>query len=222
MIKYCIFDLDGTLLDTLDTITYYVNETLTAHGISPVVREECSRFVGRGAKNLIKSALEYRGVTDTEIHEALLSEYLGKYNSNPYHLTRPYEGIEELISSLNKAGLTLAVLSNKQQSATQDAVAHFFPDGGFVRVYGGRDGIPLKPSADAVLPILEELGAQPCECAYIGDSEVDVKTALNFGAALPIAVLWGFRTRDELLDAGASRFVSTPVEIISEIEIFSK
>ena len=222
MIKYCIFDLDGTLLDTLDTITYYVNETLTAHGISPIVREECSRFVGNGARRLIKSALEYRGVTDEPFSEAILSEYLGRYNSNPYHLTRPYEGIERLVAELVEKGIKLAVLSNKQHSSTCDAIAHFFPEGSFTLVYGGRDSLPLKPSAEAVVPILSELGAEPSECAYVGDSEVDVKTAINFGAALPIAVLWGFRTREELRSAGAVRFASSPSEILTMISEFPK
>lgn len=216
MIKYCIFDLDGTLLDTLDTITYYMNKTLEAHGIKPLTRDECQSFVGKGARNLMTRALESRGITDKDTVESILSEYVADYDSDPYYLTKPYEGIEALIYELRAAGMTLGVLSNKPELATRAAITHFFGDA-FSLVHGGREGVPLKPSPDATFAMLREIGASPSEICYIGDSDVDVLTAKNFSPALALFCLWGFRTRDELMAVGGERFVSHPSEISAAV-----
>lgn len=213
MIKCCIFDLDGTLLDTLDTITYYVNKTLLAHGIESITREECSGFVGNGADSLIRRSLESRGIVDEDLCCKYLAEYKSYYEENPYYLTRPYDGIEELISTLSKREILLAVLSNKPERATRATVSHFFGDS-FRIVFGGRDNIPLKPAPDSAFEILERLSLSPYECAYVGDTETDVHTAKNFGALVSIAVLWGFRTKEELINSGAECLVCHPREIV--------
>jgi len=217
MIKACIFDLDGTILNTLSTITYYVNRSLEKNGFSPITEDECRSIVGDGARVLLRRAYALRGVYDEELVEGYLKDYLLDYDSDPYLYTAPYEGIREVISALRRAGVLLAVLSNKQDSATVSAVRHFFGED-FALVRGGVDGVPLKPAPDAAFSMLKELGALPEEVAYVGDSEVDVKTAAAFGAGLPIAVLWGFRSSEQLKKAGAETLVSSPSELLAYIE----
>ncbi len=212
MIKLCIFDLDGTLVNSLKTITYYMNRTLTKHKIDPITENECQYFVGSGARNLMKRALLSRGIDNEKILEELLAEYNADYDSAPYYLSEVYPDITELLRSLKARGIALAVASNKPDFATREAIKYFFGDL-FSFVRGGTSDMPLKPAPDIVYHIGEKLCAAPCQTAYIGDSDVDVKTAKNAGVALPIAVLWGFRTASELKAAGAEIFASYPADI---------
>ena len=219
MIKACVFDLDGTLLDTIETITYYLNRTLTRHGIAAVSSEECKRFVGSGARVLVERALSFRGIVDDEMTEKLLSEYRPDYDSDPYYLTKPYPGILELLDFLKDKGVPLAVISNKPDTATGMATRHFFGDR-FTVVRGALSGVPLKPSGGALGDLPERLGVSASEICYIGDSDVDVRFAKAFGAGMCIAVLWGFRGRSELVEAGADIFAENASDI-KEL-IFSK
>ena len=219
MIKCCIFDLDGTLLDTLDTITHYVNLTLENHNIEPISKEECCRFVGSGAKNLICRALKSRGIDDDVTVEKYLCEYKAAYDSNPYYLTESYPGIYELLAELKKQGVRLAVLSNKQHSAVVKAVSHFFTDI-FDAVWGDTGDMPIKPSPEGIYRIIRDFGVDASECAYIGDSDVDAVTGINANVALNISVLWGFRTREQLLAAGAELFVDKTSQILNLIDSF--
>lgn len=212
MIKACVFDLDGTLLDTIETITYYLNRTLTRHGIAPVSCEECKRFVGSGARVLIERALAFRGIVDQAVTDELLSEYRPDYDTDPYYLTRPYPGIVELLDNLKARGISLAVISNKPDTATGMAVRHFFGDR-FLIVRGALADIPLKPAGEAIGDLPEKLSARVEEICYIGDSDVDVKFAKAFGAEKCIAVLWGFREKSELVMAGADTFAEKASEI---------
>ncbi len=202
MIKCCIFDLDGTLLNTLYTIKYYVNKTLSDNGVEQICDDECRRFVGSGARVLVRRICESRGIAERALEEKMLSEYMAAYDSDPYFLTEKYEGTDELISALKAEKIKLSVLSNKPDLATRAAIEHFFGDA-FHIVHGGRDNIPLKPDPTSAKEILSELGCSPLEAAYIGDSDVDVKTGKDLGASLNISVLWGFRSREELISAGA-------------------
>ena len=211
MIKCCIFDLDGTILNTITTITHFVNKTLQKCGYDAITEEQCKYFVGNGARLLITRALAHLGVTDEKTVDTLLDAYDRDYKSDPYHLTCKYDGIDELLLGLRRAGVSLAVVSNKQDKIAKDAVAHFFPDT-FDLVVGSRDGVPLKPAPDAPLSVLSKLGFAPDECAFIGDTAVDVETGKNMGAARVIGVCWGFRKRDEL--AMADRIVDEPSEIL--------
>ena len=214
MIKCCVFDLDGTLLNTLETIRYYVNRTLEKYGKAPISEDECRCFVGSGARALIKRAFDSRGGVPDELFEKALIEYIADYDADPYYLTEKYSGIDKLVEGLKERGIALAVLSNKPDFATKSAVNYFF-GGAFDIVFGGREGIALKPGTDGCFEILARLGTSPEECAYIGDSDVDVMTAKNMNAGLKIAVSWGFRTKEELKDAGAELIIDAPEKIIS-------
>ena len=215
-IKCAVFDLDGTLLNTIKTINYYLNLTLSTYGLGSVSEEDTMRFVGDGATKLIERALDRVGA-DSSLIDSVYKTYNEAYNSSPYYLTEVYEGIPELLLALKEKGIRLAVLSNKPDFAVKATIGKFLPDT-FDIVRGGVDGIPLKPSPDALFEILREFGFTPDETAYIGDSEPDVLTAQNAGIKNGIFVTYGFRTADQLRAVGAKTIVDTPIEIINLIE----
>lgn len=210
-IKCAVFDLDGTLLNTIKTITHYLNLTLNSFGLPTVSEQDAMSFVGDGAVKLIERTLKHVGA-DESFFDKVYKAYNRAYNASPYYLTEPYEGIPELLSVLKSRGIRLAVLSNKPDFAVKAAAEHFLPCC-FDLVFGGRDGVPLKPCPDALFDILRELSATPEQTAYIGDSEPDVQTAKNAGVALPIFVTYGFRTEEQLLAVGAVNLVDTPDKI---------
>ena len=214
MIKCCIFDLDGTILNTITTITHFVNKTLQKFGYPNITEDQCKCFVGNGARLLITRTLAHFGVTDEKTVDTVLDAYDRDYKSDPYHLTAKYDGIDDLLSGLHRAGIRLAVVSNKQDRIAKDAVAHFFPDT-FDMVVGGKEGVPLKPAPDAPLSVLSALGFTPCECAFVGDTAVDVQTGKNMNAARVIGVSWGFRNREELSDA--DYIADDPAQILSAL-----
>lgn len=216
MIKAFIFDLDGTLLDTLATITYYVNKTLQKEGFSPITEDECRYFVGNGPEMLIRRALISRGCADGERALDLLGKYKSNYDVAPLYLTAPFEGIEELLSALSERGILIGVVSNKQEKAVLEVVRHFFGDR-VDAVRGSREGVPLKPEPDAIYEMMRELGVTSDEVVYVGDTDVDMKTGKAFGAARTVGALWGFRDKEELLVNGADALVSSPSELISEV-----
>lgn len=216
MIKCCIFDLDGTILDTITTITYYVNATLEKNGIAPITIDECKYFAGNGARKLIERSLNSKGITDEKTIEKVLAEYVPAYDEAPLYLTDSFPGISDMLRELKNRGIKLAVLSNKPDTAVGGIVEHFFP-GIFDDAAGGMDGVPLKPDPTAARGILKRLGISEAETAWIGDTSTDIETGKNLGAALSIGVLWGFRLRDELMEAGADLIVSDPKEIVSGV-----
>ena len=211
-IKCVVFDLDGTLLNTIKTITHYLNCALEGNGLPPVSEAECQSFVGDGARMLITRAITAVGEYSDELYSRVFEHYNAAYDSAPYYLTEAYGGLLEALSALRGQGLHLAVLSNKPHFATSAAVSHFFPDL-FDVVLGGRDGVPLKPDPTSLLDTISLLGCTPDECAYVGDSDVDMLTAVRAGVALPIAVTWGFRSREVLYSAGGRAFADTPGEL---------
>ena len=200
MIGCCIFDLDGTLLNTLKTITYYVNKTLASNGIEPISEDDCRRFVGNGAKRLIDSALASKEVFDAEFSARVLKEYNDAYNENTSYLTEEYDGIGKMLKAFSSRGIKLGVLSNKPDETTRLAVEKFFPNV-FCSVHGGRVGVRLKPHPDALLEMISDMGASLSEVAYIGDTGVDVQTGKAAGVALTVGVSWGFRDREDLAGA---------------------
>ena len=211
MHKLCIFDLDGTLTDTLESLTYSVNLTLQELGADPITDEQCKAFVGSGARRLIERSLEAAGVDLERIEEAM--EIYGRVFKKfcTYHVA-PYEGITELLYALRERGIQLAVLSNKPHLQTVDVVEMFFEENLFSHVQGQKEGIPRKPDPTAALMIAEKFGVTPEECVYIGDSDVDMKTGTAAGMTT-IGVAWGFRTKDVLLENGADYIAERADEI---------
>ena len=215
MIKGCIFDLDGTLLNTLPTIRHYVNLTLSKFEKGSVSEKDVKKMVGNGSKKLIERALTKVGA-DLDDLEKIHKFYSDTYDKDVTYLTHTYDGIPELLATLKTHGIKVAVLSNKPDFAAKEAVKTFLGD--LVDVtYGGRDDVPLKPSPDGVFSILEELDIKKEECAFIGDSSVDMLTGKNSGL-FAIGVNWGFRDEEELIQNGADKIVSTPDEILEIVK----
>ncbi len=222
MIKSCIFDLDGTLLNTVESIRYFLNLTLEKYGINPISHEQTKLFVGEGALNLTKRSMR-AGAIDTDTLEGMslshkiCKEYSEIYDKNPYYLTAPYQGIPDAISELKSRGIKLAVISNKPEQTVKQLIENHFPNT-FEIVEGAIPNRKLKPDPVSVLSICERLGVSPSETLYFGDTATDMKTARNYGAYLAVGVLWGFRTKDELLKNGADRVISSANEIISLLD----
>lgn len=207
-----IFDLDGTLLDTLDDLAAAVNYALRQHGMPEHTREDVRRFVGNGVRLLMTRAIP--DGEDNPLFEATFQTFREYYMEHSLDTTRPYDGIPELLGELRARGKRVAVVSNKFYAATSELCHHFFPD--TVEVAIGEheaEGIRKKPAPDTVKEAFRQLGVDSRNAVYIGDSDVDLQTARNAG--LPcISVLWGFRDRTFLEAHGATTFVTTPEEIL--------
>lgn len=213
--KLAIFDLDGTVLDTLADLAASTNIALRQNGL-PVrsVSEICS-FVGNGMKKLIDRAVP--GSIDHALAAKVLADFKAHYAAHCTDKTAPYTGVPAMLAALRAAGVKLAVLSNKADAAVQVLCRQYFPDM-FDVVAGEREneGIRKKPAPDALLTIMKQLGVAAGDTVYIGDSDVDVMTADNAGVDM-IAVTWGFRSEEMLRAAGAYRFATDPEELISLI-----
>ena len=207
-----IFDLDGTLLDTLDDLAASVNYALRTHGMPGHSTDDVRRFVGNGVRKLMERAVP--DGADNPLFEEAFATFRQHYMTHSLDTTRPYKGIPETLAALKARGCRLAVVSNKMMAATQSLCSHFFPD--TIEVAIGEheaDGIRKKPAPDTVIAALDALGVGKERAVYVGDSDVDIQTARNSG--LPcISVLWGFRDRDFLKQHGAESFISTPSELI--------
>lgn len=205
-----IFDLDGTLLNTLADIRASVNHILKKYGFEPRTLEQVRRDVGNGSGVLLERSLpEGR---DTPGFDKLLEEYTAWYQTHNMIETAPYEGIPELLSRLVASEHKLAVVSNKPDANTKALVGKFF--GGHISVaIGERPGVARKPAPDTVRKAMGELYSYPYETVYVGDSEVDLKT--SHAAGIPcISVAWGFRTRELLQEAGAKTIITKPAELL--------
>ncbi|MBR2912956.1 MAG: HAD family hydrolase [Oscillospiraceae bacterium] len=212
--RLAIFDLDGTILDTLEDLTDAVNYALKECGYPTRTISEIRSFVGNGIRKLIERALP-EGTAETEIsrvHEIFAHYYKEHCNLK----THPYDGVPQMLQELRMAGVKTAVLSNKADFAVQPLVAQYFPNL-FDLALGERAGIPRKPAPDAVLEILERLDTDKADAVYIGDSDVDIMTAQNAGIPC-ISVDWGFRSRQQLLAAGALKIASTPSELVEMLQ----
>ena len=216
MYKACIFDLDGTLTDTLDSLTFSVNETLKEIGIPQITEDQCRIFVGNGAKVLIEKALRAGGDTELKHFDEAMAAYRRIFDENcTYHVV-PYPGVKAMLSQMRAMGLKLAVLSNKPDRQAVHVVSEIFGEGVFDRVQGQRDGTPRKPDPAAALEIASAFGAGPDETVYIGDSEVDAATGKAAGMKT-ILVSWGFRGAEDLKAGGAECVVDSADEIIEMV-----
>ncbi len=216
MYRLCIFDLDGTLTDTLDSLTFSVNETLKEMGLLPVTAEKCRQFVGNGARVLMEKSLLEAGEADLRRIDEAMQIYGRIFDVNcTYHVV-PYEGIPGMLEAMMQKGMKLAVLSNKPHRQTVHVVESVFGKGMFQHIQGQRENIPRKPDPKAALQIAEELGISPEDSVYIGDSEVDIATGTN-AHMMTIGVTWGFRGRAVLQEAGARYIAGSPEEIMKMI-----
>lgn len=213
----CIFDLDGTLADTLHSIAHFGNGTLEAFGYPPIDPIEYKQLVGNGADLLMRRMLARVGAKLSEEElKRFRAEYDRRYADDPMALVGAYPGLPYVLPRLRESGMKLGVLSNKPDDMTQAIVAGLYP-GIFHAVHGQREGIPTKPDPAAVLALAEELGAAPGGVLYIGDSGVDMDTAKNAGMD-SCGVLWGFRSKEELLEHGAMYLAGDPAELEKVIE----
>lgn len=207
-----IFDLDGTLLNTIDDLAAAANASLAANGFPKRTLAECQRFVGNGIGKLLERALPPGEQTPQNV-ENLRPTFLAYYGEHLTDFTRPYAGIKELLKNLAARGIKLAVASNKYQRATEKLITHFFGDTPFVAVLGQRENVPIKPNAHVVREILSLSHETRETCLYVGDSQVDMQTAKNAGVRV-CAVTWGFRTKEELAVYSPDFYADTPAEIL--------
>lgn len=211
--KACIFDLDGTLTNTLESMTYSVNLTLEEMGLSKITKDQCRLFVGNGARVLMEKSLKAAGDTDASRIEEGMEIYGRIFDQNcTYHVT-PYEGIPEMLKALKDKGIHLAVLSNKPDRQTVKVVKAIFGEELFDYAQGQKEGIRRKPEPDGVWYLMEQMHVSKEECLYIGDSEVDAATGRNAGLKT-IGVLWGFRDRKTLETAGVDDLIDRPDELL--------
>ncbi len=206
--KAILFDMDGTVLDTLRDLNAAANRALSEFGFPPMSLDDTRRRIGNGSRRLLE--LSVPEGTETPLLERILAWYLPYYNAHANDSTAPYPGIAALLTALRKAGFRLAVVSNKPDRTVKELAAIHFPR--MLEIAVGENeagGVRRKPWPDTLLTAAECLGVRPDECLYVGDSEVDVLTAARAGMDCA-SVLWGFRSREELESAGAARLFDTP------------
>ena len=217
MIKLVIFDLDGTLADTIGDLAAAANGALAAHGY-PVHDIDAYRyFVGNGISKLIERALP-SGVSE-QSRDEVFKDFTARYEHDCMRLTKAYDHMPELVSQLKQAGIRCAVASNKPDVFSKLIVEELYGEDKFDIICGKKDGCPAKPDPAVVFDILGKLGVSAKEALFVGDSNVDVHTAHNAGIKC-IGCEWGFRGADELREAGADIIVSDPSDIFSAVQTF--
>ncbi len=211
--KLAIFDLDGTVLDTLDDLANAVNHTLEVHNMPTRTLKEIRAILGNGARNLIERSVPEG--TDAAVTDGVFEYYKKYYEEHSEINTKPYDGVMDMLHALKDRGIKLAVLSNKPDAAVQPLAKKYF-EGIFDYVSGEREGITRKPAPDGIYEALRVLDIPPEDAVFVGDSEVDIDTAKNAPMTC-ISVCWGFRDADFLLESGATRIVSRANELFDEI-----
>lgn len=209
-----IFDLDGTLLNTLGDLRAATNHALEVRGLPPHSMEEIRQFIGNGIRLLICRAMP-EGTPEAEI-DAALDDFKAYYAAHIHDRTVPYDGIPQLLTALRKRGIQVAVLSNKIDSASQQLIEYFFPGKTDV-VFGEHVGVPRKPDPTSCRMVMQQLGVQPEQVLYVGDSGTDMQTAKNAGL-YAVGVTWGFRSKEVLLEYGADVLVHRPKQILQILD----
>ena len=212
--RAAVFDLDGTLLNTLADLADSGNELLASYGMAPHPEPAFRYFVGNGSRKLMERILP--GKSPEQIDEAL-ARYKAIYEIHLTAKRTPYAGISETLSALKARGVRMAVCTNKHISAAEALIRKYFPADTFDAFEGDRPGVPRKPDPAHVRIVLEKMGVMPEETVYLGDSGVDMQTAVNAGT-LPVGVLWGFREKDELMENGAQILLSKPSELLEKVD----
>lgn len=215
MIKAVVFDLDGTLLHTVPDIAAALNRALSACSLPTHDQKTVETFLGNGIRDAVLKAVP--AGTGEETIQQVLDLYRDDYVAHCTEQTTLYPGVREMVDILAARGIPLVVLSNKTEATAQKIVRHFFPNGEFAAAFGRVPDRPLKPHIDAAKPVMETLHLSPEEIAYAGDSNTDILFARSVGM-LPIATPWGYRSREELIEAGAKLIAETPMEILDLLE----
>ena len=215
--KAVIFDLDGTLVDSLADLSDSVNLMLESYGFPTHEMEQYRYFVGNGSKKLMERTLPRDKAASAEFVEEALVKYKAIYKERLLEKTRPYNGVRELLEELKSRGIPLGVCTNKHNDAALTIVKILFAPGTFEEVLGDRPGFPKKPNPATPLEIASHLGVKPDEVAYLGDTSVDMETAVHAGF-LPVGVLWGFRPEEELVKSGAKVLLKAPLELLEKVE----
>lgn len=209
MYRAVLFDLDGTLTNTLEDIAFAMNRALRLNGLPEHPVNAYRYFVGDGVHMLVRRAIGER----QEMEDAVFHTYQDYYKEHNLDRTRPYDGVPEMLAALQEKGLKLCVFSNKPDADTRRVVAHFFPQVNFVVVRGQVEGVPVKPDPAGALAVAAECGIAPENFLYLGDTDVDMLCAQRAGMH-PVGVTWGFRTAEELEKAGAERLIDHPTKTL--------
>ncbi|MBE6589825.1 MAG: HAD family hydrolase [Ruminococcaceae bacterium] len=220
MIKLCIFDLDGTVLDTIGTIAYYANNALEKNGVAPIEVEEYKYLVGTGIANLVRKMLEFRNCYSEELYGRVYHDYDTAYNADVAYKTTVFDGLREVLDRIKSQGIRMAIVSNKPDFAAQTVITRLYGDGYFDFVTGQKPGAPLKPDPTVVLSVMKDMNVCPEDCIYVGDTSTDMKTGKN-ARLFTVGVLWGFRGREELLENGADRLAEKPQDLLDCIATLS-
>ena len=214
MIKAVIFDFDGTLANTLKDLMIAANRALKMYGFPEHDEEDYKIYVGNGWEDLIRKATNFSA--DQETFDNIFREFKDYYNLHYCDETVAYEGVPELVAACKERGLAVAIVTNKKQDITRIMVDELYGDV-FDVVCGATDKYPSKPDPASTLSVMEKLGVKPEECIFIGDSCVDMQTAVNSGA-LAVGETWGFRDEQELLENGAAHIIHRPSELLDLLE----
>lgn len=211
--KACIFDLDGTLCDSVKSIAHSANHALRDFGLREASEDQYKIFVGDGVDTLIQRLLRFGGDEDCTKFQEVRERYMEYFREGCLYQVKPYPGIRDLLRELKTEGARLAVLSNKPDANTKDVIQAIFPEEGlFDRVQGQSDAFPKKPDPAGALSLAKEFGVRPEECMYLGDTSTDMKTGKAAGM-YTVGVLWGFRDEKELRENGADAMVGEAKEI---------
>jgi len=219
MIKACIFDMDGTLANTIDTIAYYANTALKEYGLKEIKTENYKYHVGSGYIQLIKNMFAELGCEDEELFSKVAAKYDEMYNKDVMYKTCAYDGIIPMLKALKENGYKIGIVSNKPHDVLLGVVKTLFGDIEFDGIEGGRENVPLKPAPAMLMKMLIDFGIRINECAYFGDTKIDMQTGTRAGVNT-VGVLWGFRGEDELVKNGAQYIISHPSEIMPLMEKF--
>lgn len=213
MYKAVLFDLDGTLIDSLDDLAESSNYALLRIGYPVHEVEKYKYFVGDGVMKLMERILPEGKKTAQEI-DRILKIYIDYYTEHSFDKTKPYEGITEMLTQLRRRGISCAVVSNKPDAQSKMIIEKFFGSGIFDVVAGNTKDYPTKPAPDIVIKTLKEIGVQPEETLFVGDTGVDMLTARNSGC-VPVGVTWGFRPKEELISYGAAHIIDSPTRLLA-------
>lgn len=214
MIKGAIFDLDGTLLATLESIAKAGNTMLEKLGYPPIAAKQYGVFAGNGADKLVERAIIYSGDINLTKRDEAIRVYREVFKEYCSYQVKPYDGILDMLGELTSKKIRLAVVTNKPHVNAVRLMKEYFGEYSFTHVIGQQEGFPQKPDPAGIFSVLSDWGIAPSDCVYLGDSDVDMQTGNNAGC-MTVGVLWGFRDKAELDENGAHHTISHPMELLS-------